>query len=85
MPNNPNGHYTDVHVYDIQHCGGTLKQVTGTYNAGNGTFSCGGFPQHDRPKVGCFYNIDGMNGGKRYQFSGWKCTNAGQTSDFKAS
>ncbi len=77
----PNGPYTDVHCYDITGVGGNLTHGTGTYN--NGTFSCGPFPQHDRPRVGSYYNLNGLVGNNRHEFPGWKCVNSGATSDFR--
>ena len=77
----PAGHYTNVHCYDIQGCGGKISDGTGTYLAG--TFSCGDFADNDHPKVGCFYKLTGEVGNSQYEFPGWKCVNAGTTSDFR--
>ncbi|HKS29529.1 MAG TPA: hypothetical protein VJS44_17000 [Pyrinomonadaceae bacterium] len=79
----PEGQYTDVYCHPISEPYGSLSKGTGTYTESTKTFSCGAFSANDLPKVGAFYNLNGVYQGKRYEFPGWKCVHAGTTSDFK--
>jgi hypothetical protein len=82
---NPEGHYTDVHCYDIQRAGGRITDGTGTFTHATKIFACGPFAENDRPEVGSFYNLNGEHGVPKewYEFPGWKCTLSGGTSEFK--
>ncbi|HEX6339507.1 hypothetical protein [Umezawaea sp.] len=78
----PEGHYTDVRIYPILGGPGSLSGGTGTFSS-FGTFSAGQFSPGDLPRIGDHYNIMATHEGVNYNFSRWKCTHSGGTSDFR--
>jgi hypothetical protein len=79
----PVGQYTNVSVVPIQGGSGRLTGGTATLSPIQ-MLSVGNFPASDRPEIGKYYNITGTHDGVLVEFPRWKCTHAGNTSDFAA-
>jgi hypothetical protein len=80
-----NSHFTNVRVSDPQNGGYVLLTGgTGTTSEDGRVFSCGTFPENDRPEVGQNYTIAATEDQTHTVYNDTlECTHKGATSDFK--
>ncbi len=82
----PNGAYTNVRVYAINHGPGSLANPPANGTALGGTFSTGPFSPNDLPSTETkfWYKITATDAaGHSVEFVPLKCIHAGGTSDFQ--